>query len=86
MLSFLLIPTNSNSEYAPAVTVFVAGDFVNNGTFTQTSTLTLSSYVGTTSAVSTNAQTISGSGVFRNLATSPTATKKERTTQTITDQ
>ncbi len=64
---------NSNSEYAPAVTVFVAGDFVNNGTFTQTSTLTLSSYVGTTSAVSTNAQTISGSGVFRNLATSPTA-------------
>ena len=64
---------NSSSEYAPAVTVFVAGDFVNNGTFTQTSTLTLSSYVGTTSAVSTNAQTISGSGVFRNLATSPTA-------------
>ncbi|MFI0425640.1 MAG: T9SS type A sorting domain-containing protein [Flavobacterium sp.] len=64
---------NSSSEYAPAVTVFVAGDFVNNGTFTQTSTLTLSSYVGTTSAVSTNSQTISGSGVFRNLATSPTA-------------
>jgi hypothetical protein len=64
---------NSSSEYAPAVTVFVAGDFVNNGTFTQTSTLTLATYAGTSSAVATNPQTISGSGVFRNLATSPTA-------------
>jgi hypothetical protein len=64
---------NTGSEYAPAVTVFVAGDFLNNGTFTQTSTLTLASFAGTSSAVATNPQTISGSGVFRNLATSATA-------------
>lgn len=64
---------NANSEYAPAQTVSVAGNIVNNGIFTQTSTTALQGYSGTTASASTNAQTIGGSGTFRNSATTSTA-------------
>jgi hypothetical protein len=64
---------NSGSEYAPAIVVVVGGNFTNNGIFTQTNTLTLSSYLGTSPIISTVPQVVSGSGLFRNLAISPTA-------------
>lgn len=49
------------------------GNITNEGVYTNATTLTLGQYNGTATVASTNAQTISGSGVFRNLATSPTA-------------
>jgi hypothetical protein len=52
--------------------VTVGGNF-NNGIFTGASILQMAAVTGTTSSASTQAQTISGSGVFRNLAASPTA-------------
>ncbi|PTT69755.1 T9SS type A sorting domain-containing protein, partial [Chryseobacterium sp. HMWF001] len=56
----------------------INGNIVNNGTLTSTSTLELALWgadltSSTSSVASTNAQTISGTGVFRNLAASPTA-------------
>ena len=51
----------------------LGGNFVNNGIFTQTNTLTLSSYSGISPTISNVPQTISGTGVFRNLANNPTA-------------
>lgn len=58
--------------------VSVAGNFTNNGTFTQSNTTGLrlglmTGTAGTTFSATTNAQTISGTGVFRNSAASPTA-------------
>ncbi|UEQ76560.1 T9SS type A sorting domain-containing protein [Chryseobacterium arthrosphaerae] len=64
---------NPNAEFVGSSTVTVGGNFINNGTFTGTSTLQMSAMTGTTVSASSQAQTISGSGVFRNLATSPTA-------------
>ncbi|MCI3938666.1 T9SS type A sorting domain-containing protein [Chryseobacterium aahli] len=55
-------------------TLSVAGNITNNGTFTAITTLSLSSRNATGGAIAApNAQTISGSGVFRNLTASPTA-------------
>ena len=52
----------------------IAGNIVNNGTLTTIGTLYLGTYTPpSTLAPSTLAQSISGSGVFRNTATSPTA-------------
>ncbi|MFY1045533.1 T9SS type A sorting domain-containing protein [Chryseobacterium sp. GP-SGM7] len=56
----------------------INGNIVNNGTLTSTGTLELALWgadltSSTSSVASTNAQTISGTGVFRNLAASPTA-------------
>ena len=56
----------------------INGNIVNNGTLTSTGTLELAQWgsdlaSSTSSVASTNAQTISGTGVFRNLVTSPTA-------------
>lgn len=58
--------------------VSVAGNITNNGIFTQTNTTGLrlglmTGTAGTTFSTTTNAQTISGSGIFRNSATLPTA-------------
>ncbi|MCD1118057.1 T9SS type A sorting domain-containing protein [Chryseobacterium turcicum] len=63
----------SNSEFIGGSVVTVGGNFINNGIFTSTSTLQMSAMTGTTASASAQAQTISGTGVFRNLATSPTA-------------
>jgi hypothetical protein len=52
--------------------VFV-GNIVNNGTITSTVALSLAAISGNSVVVNPNPQTISGSGVWRNLTTSPTA-------------
>jgi hypothetical protein len=62
-----------NSEFVGSAVVTIAGNFINNGIFTNTGTLQMSAMTGTTTSASTQAQTISGTGVFRNLAASPTA-------------
>lgn len=54
-------------------TSYVAGNIVNNGTFTSTTLLGLANYLDGTVSATTNAQTIGGTGVYRNLATTPTA-------------
>ena len=54
-------------------TSYVAGNIVNNGTFTSTAVLGLASYTDGTVSATTNAQTIGSSGVYRNLAAAPTA-------------
>jgi hypothetical protein len=73
---------NSGSELLDLTTaaqgVLVSGNVTNNGTFTQTNTTglrlgTLTGTSNTTFSATTNAQTISGGGTFRNLSASPTA-------------
>ena len=65
---------NANSEYrVNSTTSYFASNIVNNGTLTNTSTIILGSYTNAVAAASTNAQTISGSGVFRNSTTTTTA-------------
>lgn len=54
-------------------TVHINGNIDNNGTLTTIGTLAMQNFVSASAAASTNAQTISGSGVFRNAAASPTA-------------
>ncbi|MFN7044304.1 MAG: T9SS type A sorting domain-containing protein [Flavobacterium sp.] len=54
-------------------TSYVAGNIVNNGTFTSTTSLFLANYLNGAETATTNAQTIGGIGVYRNLATTPTA-------------
>lgn len=66
----VLIQPNSEILFA---STYIAGNIVNNGIFTSTSSLLLANYLGGVESVSTNAQTISGTGVFRNLATAQTA-------------
>lgn len=60
-------------EHQLASTTHVAGNIINNGILTATGILSLATWSNAAVTASTNAQTISGSGVFRNLATSPTA-------------
>ncbi len=52
--------------------VYIKGDIVNNGTMTNLSTLYLADINGSTQSASTLAQTISGTGTFRNNATTST--------------
>ncbi len=52
---------------------YVAGNIVNNGTFTSTTLLGLANFLNGVVSASTNAQTIGGTGVYRNLAATPTA-------------
>lgn len=54
-------------------TSYVAGNITNNGIFTSTTELGLASYANGTVAATTNAQTISGTGVYRNLSAAQTA-------------
>lgn len=60
-------------EHQLASTTHVAGNIINNGILTATGILSLATWSNAAVTASTNAQNISGSGVFRNLATSPTA-------------
>ncbi|PJJ66093.1 T9SS type A sorting domain-containing protein [Chryseobacterium geocarposphaerae] len=75
---------NSGAEFRNAGTStttgasYFTGNIINNGTFTTSGGLsfadaTSASSTSLTVSASTNAQTISGSGVFRNLTASPTA-------------
>ncbi|MDD2984351.1 MAG: T9SS type A sorting domain-containing protein [Crocinitomicaceae bacterium] len=64
--------TIASGEYLLNSTTYIAGNLVNNGTLTATSTLNLATWIGTATA-SANPQTISGSGVFRNSLTTTTA-------------
>ena len=61
--------------YNSGATLSVAGDLQNDGKLTQqgTGALRLETLSAGVAAASTNAQTISGSGTFANLTTSPTA-------------
>lgn len=51
----------------------LAGNFVNNGKFTSTSSVRLGTFLNGTFAATTVEQTISGSGIFENNATTSTA-------------
>ncbi len=53
--------------------LYVNGNIVNNAIFTNSSTLYLSNYTTGSVLASTNAQTISGAGMYRNAQSSPTA-------------
>ena len=53
--------------------IYVNGNVVNNGTLTTIGLLNFANYTSASATASTNAQTISGSGVFRNAITTPTA-------------
>lgn len=65
---------NANSEYRIGTSAnHITGNIVNNGTLTNANTITLGSFAGAVAAASTNAQTISGSGIFRNSTTTTTA-------------
>lgn len=66
--------TITNGELLMSSGYFVGGSITNNGTLTtQANTLTLGTAVGTTSAATTNLQTIGGTGIFRNATAGPTA-------------
>jgi hypothetical protein len=59
-----------SSSSTPAV---FAGNIVNNGTITSTQGIALASISGNSTVANTATQSISGNGVWRNLASSPTA-------------
>ncbi|MFN4362955.1 T9SS type A sorting domain-containing protein [Chryseobacterium hispalense] len=63
----------NQGEYQASSTTYVAGNITNNGTLTASSTLNLATWTNAIASAATLAQTISGSGVFRNLTASPTA-------------
>lgn len=68
---------NSGSEFRDVTsggTLVLSGNLVNNGTLSMTSVaLIFATYSGTSQVANANAQTVSGSGTFRNSTTSPTA-------------
>lgn len=65
--------TVTSGDYSPGTIYHVAGNIINNGTLTTTSTLGFQTFVGGTAGPVSSAQTISGTGIFRNLSASPTA-------------
>ncbi|MFC6096817.1 T9SS type A sorting domain-containing protein [Flavobacterium qiangtangense] len=64
--------TITSGEYRLDSATYVVGNVVNNGILTTTSTLNLGDFNGS-AVVNTVAQSISGTGVFKNLATAETA-------------
>ena len=61
---------NSGGEYrASSTTQYFAGNVTNNGILTTTGTIVFGSYFNAIAQPSTQAQTISGTGIFRNSAT-----------------
>ncbi|MDD3004450.1 T9SS type A sorting domain-containing protein [Flavobacterium sp.] len=63
-----------SGEYQLASTTIIGGNIVNNGILTSTALLAMGDFVAPSSVnTSVNAQSISGTGIFRNLATSQTA-------------
>jgi hypothetical protein len=65
--------TINNGEFLNNNGLYVNGNIVNNGTLSCTDILYFGKYTNGSIEASTNAQTISGSGIFRNNQTSPTA-------------
>jgi hypothetical protein len=65
--------TITKGDFRNVSTGYFGGNIVNNDTLTNTSTLYLGDYNINAAAPLTVGQTISGSGVFRNAITSPTA-------------
>ena len=65
---------NANSEYRDnGVSVNITGNLVNNGTYVATGTLAFGTLLSGTAGASTLAQTVTGTGIFVNAATAPTA-------------
>ena len=61
---------NSGGEYrASSTTQYFAGNVTNNGILTTTGTIVFGSYFNAIAQPSTQVQTISGTGIFRNSAT-----------------
>ena len=74
---------NSGSEFrniSAGAPLRVGGNITNNGTMTCITSLDLGSLSGSSLVASTNVQSISGSGTFRNLVSSPTASLTALTT------
>ncbi len=67
------LTVNTGSEYRVASSTYLTGNLVNNGTLSTTSLLYFGSYANAVVAPATVAQTVSGTGVFRNLTAAPTA-------------
>jgi hypothetical protein len=66
--------TITSGDFQINTTTFVAGNIVNTGILTAASTLNFANTTqGSTTAPSTNAQSVSGTGTFRNSATTTTA-------------
>jgi hypothetical protein len=64
----------NQGEYQTVSSItYIAGNITNNGTLTAASTLNLATWTNGAASAATVAQTISGTGTFRNLAASPTA-------------
>ncbi|MCO6146486.1 T9SS type A sorting domain-containing protein [Flavobacterium sp. NRK1] len=69
------LTVNANSEFRDnGKVVRVAGNIVNNGLFVNTGTLSLATFLNGTAAAGTNAQTISGTGIFANNETPASVT------------
>lgn len=67
-----LLVTSGEFRTSPAGTS-VAGNVTNNGTLTTLATLSLQTFIGGTPGTVSSGQTITGTGVFRNLTAAPTA-------------
>ncbi|GAA5101922.1 hypothetical protein GCM10023210_42380 [Chryseobacterium ginsengisoli] len=64
----------NQGEYQTASsTTYIAGNITNNGTLTAASTINFATWTNDSSSATTTAQTISGTGVFRNLTATSTA-------------
>lgn len=57
---------NAGSDYRTNSTLNVSGNFVNNGVFASSGTVGFHSFIDATNTPSTNAQSITGTGKFRN--------------------
>lgn len=62
---------NANSEFRNAFQTYIAGNLVNNGVFASNNVLNFQTFLAGTAGVVSNAQSIIGTGVYRN--TIPTA-------------
>ncbi len=68
-----LTVTSGVFETNATSSLYVAGNIVNNSTINNLGTIQLARWINAAAAASTTAQSVSGSGVFQNLSTAPTA-------------
>ncbi|WP_345258503.1 hypothetical protein, partial [Flaviaesturariibacter amylovorans] len=68
----------------PTTSLSIAGNIANNGTLTLGSSLFFQTLTGSTPSAVTSAQTVSGSGTFRNASSSPTGNFANITFQNTT--